>query len=242
MNSAENRTAFISYRHETDGRDLESARKIRNALNNLGWTSFLAPACIAPGNDWRERIRDSVQTAALFIAVLTKEWAESGWTRLELKLYLDSRNLEAKPVIVVPFEFEQVPDLVLLEPLFYQIQKVDRAWELSDAGICWAIHAAVTPVEVELRSDWNTRGVELLKSIREAPIPNNESQTSYVLLRDQLVSHYPFPRKIREVAQALFGEVPRNLSEDPQVAWYQIIELAKSKGLIERLRILTGLR
>jgi hypothetical protein len=243
ITAGENRTAFISYRHGKDGRDFAYACRIKEAVDDLHWTPFLAPACIAPGSDWRIRIRDFLLDTDLFIAVLTKEWAKSEWTRFELRLYVDSCERQSKSVVVVPFAFEEVTELEHVEPLFHSLQRVDCASQLTNAEICWAMYAAIPPTKGALRSEWHARGVELLRSSDAARAPAEQTEANQVALRDQLVSRFKSISHIREIGYALPVEVPPNLPEDPAVAWYQIIMLAaKNPALIKRLRTLTGLR
>ena len=75
------RDIFISY----SSKNLEVAEDIREYLEQNGFSWWMAPYCIAGGNDYAEEIMDGISVCKVFLLVLTEEAQLSPYVRRELE-------------------------------------------------------------------------------------------------------------------------------------------------------------
>ena len=88
-------TVFISHSH----RDRLPAKCVKDALDELGIDSFLAPDTLEVGAEWRERILKKLDSSDIFVALLSKDFKDSQWCDQEAGIAVARRE----DVLIIPF-------------------------------------------------------------------------------------------------------------------------------------------
>lgn len=96
--------AFISY----SNKDKEIAATIKNALSNLGISSFLAHEDIAPSQEWQLEIVNQLNICNIFFPLITENFKESDWTSQESGAAF-IRGIDIVPISVYLPDQEFVP-------------------------------------------------------------------------------------------------------------------------------------
>src|SRR5262249_2152622 len=135
---------FINYSRT----DRMHAKRVLSAITSLGWSAFLDEESIPPGEDWRSAIRNALRSSELLVAVLTRDWANSSWTKTELDVFVEvCSSREGQRAVVVPLKFGEVSLQEHMVPFLNGSQIVERASELTDDELRWVLWcgAARTP-------------------------------------------------------------------------------------------------
>ena len=90
--------AFISHSH-VDG---VAAKCVKDALDELGVSSFLASDTLEVGAEWRQRILKELDSSDIFVALLSKNFKDSQWCDQEAGIAVARRE----DVLIVPFSLE----------------------------------------------------------------------------------------------------------------------------------------
>lgn len=87
---------FLSYAHD-DNENLSFVDEFRASLSHFTYANsgrrleiFVDHDAIGWGEDWRERIRESIDTALVFIPLVTLQYLDRPMCREEIKLFADS--------------------------------------------------------------------------------------------------------------------------------------------------------
>ncbi len=86
---------FLSYSHK----NRKLAHRLREALEQFGFSVFLAHDDIQVSKRWRKEILKNLKACAVFVPILTKEFIESDWTDQETG-YALSQGARIVPVKV----------------------------------------------------------------------------------------------------------------------------------------------
>lgn len=94
---------FISH----SSRDAETAQAIRQALEDIGISCWIAPRDILPGKDYAESIIDAIADSSLFVLILTRASNASGQVRREV----ERAGSKGVPIMPIRADATQPQDL-----------------------------------------------------------------------------------------------------------------------------------
>lgn len=220
--------AFISYCKN----DRAFAYRTREAAKALGWIVLLDEEFLHPGSPWPEQLVNRISAADVFIVVFTSCWGKQRWPQIELEQYHESCNDRAVHPTVIALEFE--PSALTVQLRLEQIVKSANA--LSACELSWVLHCGGEKLDLGPRDSWESQGRKVRRyradeSYAEKP---TLSYLEQVRLYDKLVEIKSADR-ITRILLETFGYLPEGISSNPKVAWYQIVRLADTKGLIPQL-------
>lgn len=89
------RDIFLSYAHI----DIKFARKIKNSLNEAGYSVWIDEAGIRAGHKWRNEIADGIQSASCVLCILSPRSANSMYCQDEIALAEELR----KPILTIKY-------------------------------------------------------------------------------------------------------------------------------------------
>lgn len=95
------RQVFISHAHEDD----EFAHRLARDLRAAGWSVWIAPDSILPGETWVEAINRGLDESSYFLLVLTPAAAASPWVNTETNVAISlehQRRMRFVPLDVAP--------------------------------------------------------------------------------------------------------------------------------------------
>ncbi|MCP5094531.1 MAG: toll/interleukin-1 receptor domain-containing protein, partial [Chloroflexi bacterium] len=95
------RQIFISHAHQ----DAELAHQLADDLEADGWTTWIAPNSIQPGEKWVEAISRGLDGSGLFVLLLTPDAVKSSWVRDETNVAIELKNegeLQFLPLQIKP--------------------------------------------------------------------------------------------------------------------------------------------
>jgi len=121
---------YISYSRN----DTETARKIQEALQGRGYTTWIDYQDLQSGSVWASQIDEAIRGAEIFIVLLSPQAVESRTIQNEITL---AENLQ-KPIIPVLIERTAIP------PSLANRQFVDATsdWESAQAKLMQAVEAS----------------------------------------------------------------------------------------------------
>lgn len=90
---------FISYSYS----DRRLARRIKNFIERLGLSVFLAHEDLHPSAEWQKEILKRLQTCDIFIPLLTKNFITSDWTDQETGIAFSKKKT------ILPLGIYQIP-------------------------------------------------------------------------------------------------------------------------------------
>jgi formylglycine-generating enzyme len=105
------RQIFISHAMKQDG---DFAQRLARDLARRGWSTWLAPNSIQPGEDWVDAINRGLATSGVFVLALTEHAIESQWVRDETNVAMmweREGRIKFYPLRVRPYELPETPPL-----------------------------------------------------------------------------------------------------------------------------------
>jgi hypothetical protein len=105
------RQIFISHAMKQDG---DFAQRLARDLARRGWSTWLAPNSIQPGEDWVGAISRGLDTSGVFVLVVTEHAIHSEWVERETNaaIMLESdRRIQFFLLRVRPYELPETPAL-----------------------------------------------------------------------------------------------------------------------------------
>ena len=97
------RQVFISHAHQ----DVGFARQLTSDLHRHGYSTWLAPDSIRPGEKWAEAIQRGLQESVIFVVVLTPSGVASRWVQTETNIAIELEHkgmMRFVPLQVQPCE------------------------------------------------------------------------------------------------------------------------------------------
>lgn len=98
-------SVFISYSQK----DKQFVDRLSRKLNHAGINTWVDVQQIVPGSMWQDEIKRGVESAGLFLVVLSENYVSSNWTSIELALA--SKKIII-PIKINEFLSENLPDVV----------------------------------------------------------------------------------------------------------------------------------
>lgn len=96
---------FISYSQK----DKEFVDQLSEKLNNSGIDTWVDVQQIVPGSMWQDEIKRGIESAGLFLIVLSENYLSSSWTSIELAIASKKKII---PIKISEFLTESLPNYV----------------------------------------------------------------------------------------------------------------------------------
>ncbi|MBQ7364144.1 MAG: toll/interleukin-1 receptor domain-containing protein [Clostridia bacterium] len=112
---------FISY----SSKQLEEAKKMREALATAGVSCWMAPDSIPSGSQYWQEIPIALANTKVLVLLLTPDAESSKWVPKELNTAIENRN------IVIPFQPYDYPNGAAFRFILSDIQII-RAWQFDE--------------------------------------------------------------------------------------------------------------
>jgi hypothetical protein len=96
---------FVSHAHQ----DAAFAQKLAKDLKENGWTVWIAPESIRPGEKWVEAINRGLEESGVFVLVLTEAAVHSRWVRTETTVAIEMEHEQELRLIPVQVAAARTP-------------------------------------------------------------------------------------------------------------------------------------
>ena len=164
---------FLSYTHLDHelGEITEFKKALENMVARLRGTPFVLfqdQDGIRTGDLWEQRIEHALTTSSVLIAILTPTFFNRKWCRYEVERFLQLKEEQGKPVVLIPIYWMktpvmETPDLLKDHPI---AQKVSARQYHN-----WTEHFGEPMTSPPLRRALKQVGEALLQQLATAPAP-----------------------------------------------------------------------
>ena len=100
---------FISH----SAADAATAKAVAQALHTAGVSTFLDIEQISPGDNWREDILAQLETASIYLLLVSPEYVKSSWSQFEIGVAVARARERGAQVVPVLLGDARVPSALL---------------------------------------------------------------------------------------------------------------------------------
>ena len=202
-----NLKVFISY----SSKDKHIAAIIKNALSNLGQSSFLAHEDIVPSKEWQDEIINELKTCNVFVPLINENIKESEWTSQETGAAFIN-DMEIIPISVY------LPNQSFIQPYGFISKYQALKWTID--------HNILNTNPAKITSDIQEKIVQafisknkIIENVRNCFINSLVNSSNYTgsIMKSESIS-YLNPFEMEQLRMLVFGYIFNDQIRNSNVA------------------------